>query len=121
MTKTFSRSRGELILGVWAVAPAIAVPLLMLAWLHRINSFASHFWDFDMTYSPLTTWMVLALFAVGALYLIAIVAVIRDVWIRPLPTNLRIMWTVLTLVVAPYAGVVYWVVHCHSADPAAGE
>jgi hypothetical protein len=33
--------------------------------------------------------------------------------------SLRIVWTVLALVAAPYAGVVYWLIHCRT-PPAAG-
>jgi hypothetical protein len=112
----FSRSRHDLVIGAWALAPAIGIPLLMLVWIHRINSFTSHWSSLDMSYSPLTGWMLVALFAVSAGYLIAIVVVVSDVWARPMATNLRIMWTVLALLVAPYAGVVYWIVHCRSDE-----
>jgi hypothetical protein len=117
MTKLFSRSPGDMFLGLVAVAPAIAIPLLFLAWVHRINSFTSDIASLDMSYNPLSTWMVGGMLAVCALYLIALIAVIRDIWVRPLAQDLRIMWTILTLLFAPYAGVVYWVVECRSEPP----
>jgi hypothetical protein len=36
---------------------------------------------------------------------------------RALDQNVRIMWTVLTLVFAPFGGVVYWWQRCHSTLP----
>jgi hypothetical protein len=40
--------------------------------------------------------------------------VIRDIWVRPLDQNVRIMWTVLALVFAPFGGLIYWWVACRS-------
>jgi hypothetical protein len=54
------------------------------------------------------------MFGAGALYLVALVVVTRDIWTRPLDQNVRIMWTVLALVFAPFGGLIYWWVACRS-------
>lgn len=118
MTKPLSRSRGDLVVGFWAFAPAIVIPLLLYVWFHRVSRFPSDAADFDRlerTYSSLADHLVLWIFLGGALYVAALIVVIRDIWMRPvLDQNLRIMWTILTLLFAPIGGIVYWVVACRS-------
>ena len=118
MTKHFSRTPADLALGLVAIAPALALPGLVLVWWHKVHGLAADVPALDGSFdNSLTNWMLMGMLAFGALYFTAIVAVIRDVWIRPIPQNVRIMWTILCLLVAPYGGVVYWVVQCNSAPP----
>jgi hypothetical protein len=109
MTNFFSRTRSDWVLGAWAATPAIGLPLLVLYWWHRTTTaFAS--WDFG--YEPLGTWMLLAFLVGGALYLITIALLINDVWARSMATAQQVVWTVVTLCLAPYGGLVYWAIRC---------
>jgi hypothetical protein len=117
MTNRFSRTRGDCIVGFWASAPAVVIPLLFLTWWHRMTRFPSDpasFDEFDSSFHSMADHLAFGMFGAGALYLIALVVVIRDIWVRPLDQNVRIMWTVLGLVFAPFGGLIYWWVACRS-------
>lgn len=118
MTDRIPRSRHDYFVGFWAIAPAVVIPLLLFAWWHRVTTFPDDpgsFDQFDSSFHSLADHFALGVFGGGALYLIALVVVISDVWIRPLEQSVRIMWTILTLFFAPFGGVVYWFVACRSS------
>jgi hypothetical protein len=120
MTNRFSRTGRDYIVGFWALAPAVVIPLMLFAWGHHAATFPSDptsFDEFDRTFQSNADHLFGGVFVAGALYLIALAVVIRDIWMRAMDQNLRIMWTVLTLVFAPFGGVVYWYVVCHSRRP----
>jgi hypothetical protein len=117
MTNRFSRTGRDYIVGFWALAPAVVIPLMLFAWWHHATTFPSDptsFDEFDRSFQSNANHLFGGVFVAGALYLIALAVVIRDIWMRAMDQNLRIMWTVLTLVFAPFGGVVYWYVVCHS-------
>jgi hypothetical protein len=120
MTNRLSRTGRDYIVGFWALAPAVVIPLMLFAWWHHAATFPSDpasFDEFDRSFQSNADHLFDGVFVAGALYLIALVVVIRDIWMRALDQNVRIMWTVLTLVFAPFGGVVYWWQRCHSTLP----
>jgi hypothetical protein len=112
----FSRTRSELILGLWALAPGLGLPALILYWHHRIMEGRAHLLALDATFVPLTAWMLIALFAFSFIWLVATVLIIRDVWRRPMPTVLRKLWTAVILLAAPYGALAYWFMSCHGSS-----
>jgi hypothetical protein len=109
-----SRTRDQLILGIWALAPVLAVVILFLTWPHCTDNGYSAFTGYDTGCStPLTAGKALQLLGTIVLLLIADGLVLGDVWRRPLPRGLRKVWTVLIVLGAPFGGFAYWLLHCH--------
>jgi hypothetical protein len=100
MTNFFSRTRSDWFLGFWAMAPAIALPALVIYWLNTA------------IYELSDGWWLLAFLGYGALFLTAMIVLIADVWGRSMPVAQQVVWTVATLFLAPLGGVVYWAVCC---------
>jgi hypothetical protein len=109
-----SRTRDQLLLGLWALAPVVAVVILFMTWPHGIDSGPSTLNGYDTGYStPLTGGRALQLFGTIAFVLIGAGMVLGDVWRRPLPRGLRRVWTVVTVFGAPFGGAAYWLLYCH--------
>jgi hypothetical protein len=108
-----TRTRDQLILGVWALAPVAVVVLLFLTWPH-VDDGSRYYTPYSPGYStPLTTWRLLELLGTIALVVVAAGMLLGDLWRRPLPRGLRKVWTVVILLGAPFGGLAYWLLHCH--------
>ena len=114
-----TRTRGQLILGMWALAPVLVVVLLFLTWPHVDNG-SAHYGAYDPGYStPLTTWRLLELLGTVALVVVGAGMLLGDLWRRPLPSGLRKAWTLFIVLGAPFGGLAYWLLHCHGSAPTA--
>jgi hypothetical protein len=115
------RSRAQLMLGLWALAPVVLLLFIFLTWPH-IDGGSGSFNSYDPAYSnsvPLTKWRALELLGTLALTVVSVGVLLGDLWRRPLPRGLRKVWTVLMLFGAPFACLAYWLLHCHGPVPAA--
>lgn len=112
--RLLSRTRHDFVLLAWALAPAASFLVLVHLWM---QPFSLADWpqsgDFSQPVASLTTKMFLELFAWGAILTGSIVALLRDVWSRPLAPTMKKLWTVIVLFAVPYGAVVYWLLHCH--------
>jgi hypothetical protein len=115
--KLFSRSRSDLILGLWALAPAIGLPAVLVMWQHMIATDSLSWMVEHDTVSPLTPQMTIAALALAVAWVIALILVIRDIWTRELTPQVRTLWTFIAFCSAPYGGLVCWLCHCHRVAP----
>jgi hypothetical protein len=79
MNNRFSRTRGDCIVGFWASAPAVVIPLLFLTWWHRMTSFPSDpasFDEFDSSFHSMADHLAFGMFGAGALCLWAAIAAV---------------------------------------------
>jgi hypothetical protein len=60
----------------------------------------------------------IALVIVGLSFVVSVVAVIEDIWDRPLVSDEQVMWILLTSFAPPYGGLAYWWQRCRSTLPA---
>ena len=113
--KLFVRTRAQLILGLWALAPVLFALFIFLTWPH-IDGGSGSFTSYDPAYSsspPLTRLRALELLGTVAAAVVSIGLLLGDLWRRPLPGGLRKVWAVLIVLGAPFGGLAYWLVHCH--------
>src|SRR3954454_8481098 len=108
-----TRSRDQLILGVWALTPVAVVVLLFLTWPH-VDDGSRYYTPYSPGYStPLTTGRLLELLGTIALVVVAAGMLLGDLWRRPLPRGLRKAWTRVIPLGAPFGGLAYWLLHGH--------
>jgi uncharacterized membrane protein YuzA (DUF378 family) len=106
---TAHRSPSELIMGLWAAIAAVGMPLVGLLWWPYVPRL------FGREYVPPHVFV--AFVIVGLAFIISVLAVIEDIWMRPLDSNEQVMWMLLTCFAPPYGGFVYWLQCCHSTLP----
>jgi len=120
-----SRNRDQIRLGLWALAPVVAVALVFLTWPGGVSTGSSDsFGGYNPGYStPLTAGRGFELFGTVALILLGAGMLLGDLWRRPLPRGLRKVWTAVIVLGAPFGGLAYWLLHCHgaAASPQATE
>jgi hypothetical protein len=118
-----NRSRSEWIVGLWATAPVLGLPILWLVWQNHLASEAATQDLFDSGYTPVTTGMLLLLLGFLVVLVIAAGLMVREIGRRPMTSGMRKVWAILAIFGAPFGGFAYWLIYCHagaSAEPIAG-
>src|SRR5437763_14784559 len=102
----FSRSRRDLILGLWALAPTVGMPAVVVMWQHMGATDSLSWMVKHDSVSPLTPQMTIAALALAVAWVISLILIVRDIWTRELTPALRTIWTFLALCFSPYGGLV---------------
>ena len=106
---TARRSPSDAILGVWLTIAAVGLPLVGILWRSDIPKLFLR--------EPVPPHVFIAFVIVGLCFVVSVVAVIEDIWERPLVSDEQVMWILLTSFAPPYGGLVYWWQRCHSTLP----
>ena len=115
-----TRTRAELVLGAFVITPVVLLLLVFVTWQGHLSDTQARVDDLYMSSSSAVTgWMIAELIVLLVTLVIACGLVVADVHRRRLPDRMQTIWTVLAVLGAPFGGLAYWLIYCHSG--AAGE